>query len=295
MDEQVAALVPLIPALRGKTIVCEQLSGGLTNRNYRVSAGDQRYVLRIVGADTALLGIDRAREVACQGAAAAAGLGPRVLAFLAEPGAILSEFVAGRTLALEDFHDDVMVGRVAAVLRLCHAQPLPAGVGAFSVFQTVRDYLAVARQKNVPLPADLGRALAQLAVVERELSRDAAACLCHNDLLPANFIDDGGRLRLIDWEYAGAGDCFFDLANLAVNLQLKEKQEHTLLTAYFGAARPDDLRRLRLMRLASDLREAMWGFVQAGISKLHTPPYYLDYAARHLERCLASARTLDGV
>jgi thiamine kinase-like enzyme len=129
--------------------------------------------------------------------------------------------------------------------------------------------------------------------VERELGRSAAACLCHNDLLPANFIDEGGRLRLIDWEYAGAGDPFFDLGNLAVNLQLSEAQERTLLTAYLGAARPDDLRRLRLMRLASDLREAMWGFVQAGISKLHAPPYYLDYAARHLQRCQASATEIS--
>ena len=109
------------------------------------------------------------------------------------------------------------------------------------------------------------------------------------DLLPANFIDDGTSLRVIDWEYGGLGDRFFDLGNFAANTELDEAQERELLAGYFGEARPEHLRRLRLMRMVSDLREATWGFVQAGVSKLHEPEYYVNYGRKHLERFLAAA------
>jgi thiamine kinase-like enzyme len=138
------------------------------------------------------------------------------------------------------------------------------------------------------LPSRLPEALAELARLEQKLAAGEPPCLCHNDLLPANFIDDGTRLSIIDWEYAGAGDRFFDLGNFAVNLQLDDAGEKALLTAYFGADRADDRRRLRLMRRVSDLREAMWGAVQAGISTLHSPDYYLDYGRKHLERFLSA-------
>ena len=123
--------------------------------------------------------------------------------------------------------------------------------------------------------------------IEAELASDDPACLCHNDLLPANFIDDGQNVRIIDWEYGGLGDRFFDLGNLAVNLQWTPDQEAAFLIHYFGAARPEHLRRLRLMRLASDMREAMWGFVQSAISQLHSPGHFLDYGQKHLQRFLS--------
>jgi thiamine kinase-like enzyme len=128
-----------------------------------------------------------------------------------------------------------------------------------------------------------------LAKVENELKTDEPPCLCHNDLLSANFIDDGTSLRVIDWEYGGLGDRFFDLGNFAANAELTEAQEAELLAAYFGEARPEHLRRLRLMRLVSDLREAMWGFVQAGGSTLHEPEYYADHGRMHLARFLTAA------
>lgn len=284
MDAEIHRIADLIPVLRGKTLDIEPLSGGLTNRNYRVAAGEAVYVLRIAGADTALLGIDRAREVACQQAAAAAGVSPRVVAFLPEREALVIEFCPGRTLTVEDCHVPALLERIGRVLRRCHEQPPPEGLGTFSAFRTVRNYHRHAQERKVSLPAELGPALERLAAVERALATGAPPCLCHNDLLAANFVDDGAALRLIDWEYGGLGDRFFDLGNLAVNLQLNDDEERALLTAYFGAAQSDDLRRLRLMRLASDMREAMWGFLQAGVSTLHPAEHYLAYGGRHLRR-----------
>ena len=95
-----------------------------------------------------------------------------------------------------------------------------------------------------------------------------------------------------DWEFAGRGDRLFDLGSFAVNCELDEAQERTLAEAYFGEARPADLRRLRLMRLVSDMREAMWGYLQSAVSRLHEPEYYLTYARNHLNRCVAARAAL---
>jgi len=289
MEDELKAVAAHVPVLHDKQMVITSLGGGLTNRNYRVNAEGESYVLRIAGTGTELLGIDREREVACSHAAAGAGVGPEVIAYLPEHQALVTRFVPGRQLTDEDVRRPEELHRLAQTLRRCHDYQAPPDLGAFSPFEVVRSYHALAREKNVPLPEELGRALDLLGRIERELRTAEPPCLCHNDLLAANFIDDGTVIRIIDWEYGGLGDRFFDLGNLAVNNALDEGQEGLLLEAYFGAARPEHLRRLRLMRLVSDIREAMWGFLQAAISTLHSPDYYLAYGRKHLERFLAAA------
>lgn len=284
--ESVDDLLPFISFLEGKPVSVEPLAGGLTNRNFLLRVGDKAYVVRMAGAGAELLGIDRGREVLCQRAAAALGVAPAVAAFLPEHGVLVKEYTPGRTLTAADFRDEAVVKRVAQSLRRCHDAPLPDGIGAFSPFAAVRSYHRLALQRNVALPARLDAALARLVRIEQELDAGGPPSLCHNDLLPGNFIDDGAQLRIIDWEYAGAGDRFFDLGNLAANLEFGPVEETALLDAYFDATDPDHLRRLRLMRLASDLREGMWGFVQAGISQLHSPEYYIQYGCKHLDRFL---------
>jgi thiamine kinase-like enzyme len=115
-----------------------------------------------------------------------------------------------------------------------------------------------------------------------------APVLCHNDLLPANFIDSPDGVRLVDWEYAGMGNRWFDLGNFAVNNELGRDEEEAFLTAYLGAPpSPADLAALRLMRLMSDFREAMWGVVQTAISGLDFD--FAGYATKHFDRLLAAA------
>ncbi len=280
------------PVLAGRRVTITPLGGGLTNRNYLLDAGDEKFVLRIAGPDTDLLGIDRVREATCSKAAADAGVGPAVVAHLPEHNATVTAFAPGKTLTADEVRRPDVLRRVAASLRRCHGHPVPPDLGAFSPFATVRDYVTLARQKGVAVPDQLDAALEVAGEIEAELATGDAPCLCHNDLLPGNLIDDGTTLRIIDWEYGGLGDPFFDLGNLAVNSQFDEEQEQVLLAAYSGEARDADLRRLRLMRLASDLREATWGFVQAGISTLHPPAYYLGYGVKHLDRFLAGAAAL---
>jgi thiamine kinase-like enzyme len=288
---EVEAVLRDVPALRGGAVAVVPLPGGLTNRNYRVEVDGEALVVRLAGTGTELLGIDRDREDACSRLAARVGIGPEVVAYLPERNSLVTRFVPGRVLTDEDVQRPGVLPRVAEVLHRCHAAPVPEHLGRFSVFDTVRGYVELARGRSVSLPDTLPDALSRLARIEAEARHDEPPCLCHNDLLPSNLIDDGATIRLIDWEYAGLGDRFFDLGNLAVNLQLGPEQEAMLLEAYRGEARADDLRRLRLMRLASDMREAAWGFLQSAISKLHPAAYYLDYGRRHLDRFLAGNRS----
>jgi thiamine kinase-like enzyme len=289
MEAQIQQILAEVPELRGQQVAVTPLDGGLTNRNYRLTTSAGDFVLRIAGEGTEELGIDRAREVACSQAADVAGVGRRVIAYLPAHHAVICAFVEGRLLQIEDVRKGDMLTRIGRTLRRCHDHPPPAGLTRFCPFATIRSYQSLASAKGVPLPATLDQALTHLREIEMELATDAPLCLCHNDLLASNFIDNGSDIRIIDWEYGGLGDRFFDLGNFAVNHQLDAEQERTLLTAYAGSAPSEDLRRLRLMRMVSDLREAAWGYLQSSLSRLHEPAHYLAYGGKHLDRFLTAA------
>jgi thiamine kinase-like enzyme len=309
---QIEALVRLVPALEGKDVAITALTGGITNRNYRVEAEGESYVLRVGGEGTELLGIRREVEHACSLAAARAGLAPEVVCFLPEHRLLVTRFVPGRVLTAEDMQRPRVMRRVVEALRRYHqtawsgtppwgrrAAGWPgsgtswlAGAGSFSPFSTVRSYHALALEHGVTFPPGTDAALDLLGRTERLLQSDEPPCPCHNDLLPANLLDDGRSVWIVDWEYAGLGDRFFDLGNLAANGRFGEEQERALLEMYFGQLREGDLQRLQLMRLASDIRESFWGFLQAGISTLDFD--FFGYGRDHLQRFLEGASALEG-
>jgi thiamine kinase-like enzyme len=285
-----------VPFLKGKALLITILKGGMTNRIFKVEDVNDCYVLRVFGAGTEHLGIDRDREVACSEAAAKGGVGAEVSFFLREHNALLTRFVPGKLLDRHDVQKPEILRRIAATLRACHASPVDDNLGTFDVFHTVRKYVALAGDHRIVVPAAMRDALVVMHQIEKELATSEPSCLCHNDLLAGNFIDDGTTMHIIDWEYGGRGNRYFDLGNFAANLQLTDEQELTFLQGYFGEIRPEDVRRLKLMRLASDLREASWGFVQQALSKLPAPKdyeSYFHYGEVHLKRMLEAARALD--
>jgi thiamine kinase-like enzyme len=264
-------------------LAVEPLGGGITNLNYRVDANGQAFVVRIPGKDCEYLGIDRRREYACNVAAYRAGVAPAVESFLDDAGILVTHFIPSRPIAEEEMHRPRMLARVAATLRRCHdGPPFP---GTFSPFQTVRDYLAFSAPRGAPLPERFGWMLAQADRLEAAMGAPAAPRPCHNDLLLANWLDDGERLWIIDWEYAAMGDVFFDLGNFAVHHQLSDAEEEVLLRAYFGQVAPSAVARLKLMKIISDLREAMWAMVQVTISTLDYD--FVAYGRKHFDRYTA--------
>ncbi len=257
----------------GQDVAIEPLGGGITNRNFKVETDGRRFVLRIGGKDTELLGIDRSAEHAASRVAADLGLGPEVVAFVEPEGYLVTRYVDGEV-------GKVDVARVGAALRLLHDGP--AFPGHFDSFRVVEAYRATAAEHGIGVPSAYEPAKELANQIEQRRSH-VPGRPCHNDLLNANFIDDGGRLVLVDWEYAGMGDPFFDLGNFAVNHELTEESEQALLSAYGS----NDVDALVLMRFMSDFREAMWGIVQFAISELDFD--FAAYADEHFERLARTA------
>ena len=280
-----------VPELAGRQLTLTALSGGITNRNFLVAlAGERdRYVIRLAGNDTHLLGISREVEHAATVAAAGVGVGPEVTAFIRPEGYLVTRFIEGSPISEEAMREPETLDRVAASLRRIHdGPPIP---GLFVPLRIVEAYRALAAARGVRIPPEYELA----AAIGRRIE---LACLanpmeprpCHNDLLNANFIDDGVRIRIVDWEYAGMGDRFFDLGNFSINHELTPDADALLLGAYDGGGvRIDRLARLTLMRIVSDFREAMWGVLQQGISTLDVD--FAAYAAEHFDRLLANAST----
>jgi thiamine kinase-like enzyme len=260
-----------------------ELGGGITNQNFKVDVPNGAFVLRMGGARTELLGIDRAVEHAAGMRAFEVGLGPEVAAYMPSLGWLVTRVIEGRPISMEEMREPEMLRRVAAALRRFHdAPPIP---GRFDSHHVVEDYRDKALDHGVTIPSEFDFAHEISDRIRAARGRQPEVP-CHNDLLNANFLDDG-EIRVVDWEYAGMGDRFFDLANFSVNHEFSVEEDRRLLKAYFGAARDADLASLRLMRFMSDFREAMWGVLQSGISELDFA--FNDYAAKHFARLHATA------
>ncbi len=282
-SDTLAALSAELGELEGEPTV---LGGGITNHNFRARFGGRELVVRLPGNDTELLGADRGAEVEASERAAAVGVAPALVAVLSEPLCLVTEFIAGEPMEAEGLREPEALAEVAKMLRAVHACA-PIGT-VFDSFQLVENYAAAVRERGGEVPAAYDQAKAAATRIELALGERAEPrVLCHDDLLPANFIDSPAGLRLVDWEYAGMGSPWFDLGNLAVNNGLGPEQELALLGDYLerepAAA---ELAALRLMRLMSDFREAMWGVVQGAVSDLDFD--FAAYATKHFERLLAA-------
>lgn len=284
MDQQSEQALRLVPEWDKLDAVITPLVGGITNQNYRVAIGDESFVLRVGGKGTHLLGIDRERERDCTAITAHLGIGAEVVYFHASQTSevLVTRFIAGTAVSAEEAAQPEILKLIAETIRRYHTgQAFP---GSFSPFETVRSYYHLALARGVSFPETLSQIFALMDQIEKAIGPDQPSVPCHNDLLASNFLKELETIRIVDWEYAGMGDRFFDLGNFAANQELDEEQCSFFLHAYAGEARAADLAHLHLMRLASDLREAFWGFLQLGISELVFD--YREYAQHHLQRFL---------
>lgn len=268
----------------GRHAEIEPLGGGITNHNFKVTVDGEVLVLRIGGKDTDLLGIDREDEYGASRAAAEVGVGAEVIDFVRPEGYLVTRFIDGGPISVEEMRRPENLVRVAETLRRFHDGPdVP---GRFDSFRVVEAYAETAEAHGVQVPDSFSWAKGIADEIEESRGPQPLGP-CHDDLLNANFLDDGERIRIVDWEYAGMGDVFFDLANFSINHELGAGENAVLLTAYFGAADPEHEASLVLMRFMSDFREAMWGVVQQGISELDVD--FVAYASDHFERLRRTA------
>ncbi len=268
-----------------------ELTGGITNKNYKITLDGESFVLRMGGNETKHLGIDRAVEYECSRLASQIGVAPDPVAFIAPEGFILARFISGKGMSAEEIGTEENIKRVLESMKAYHA--LEKFPGFFSPFRVAEEYAKTARGFNVQLPAKMDWYLEKSSEIEKAMyAREPLALRpCHNDLLNGNFIDDGSRIRILDWEYAGMGDVFFDLGNFAVQHEFTVVQDNILLRTYFDNPTASQHAHLKLMKIMSDLREAMWAQVQIGVSQLDFD--YTGYGQKYFERFEASTSGSD--
>jgi thiamine kinase-like enzyme len=280
--DHLSPILQRIPQFRNaRSLEIEELAGGITNRNYKITADGECFVLRLGGNETHYLGIDRRTEYECSLLASQIGVAPETVAFLEPEGYILARFISGKGIPLQEIGKEENIKRVVESIKAYHS--LEYFPGSFSPFRVAEEYAEIARRFGVALPVNMDEYLATSRAIETAMYREPLKPHpCHNDLLNGNFIDDGRRLRILDWEYAGMGDIFFDLGNVAIQHEFNDGQDERLLRAYFGSPSDSQRARQKLMKIMSDLREAMWAQVQRGVSKLDFD--YAGYGQKYFER-----------
>ncbi len=251
----------------GREIRISRIDAGLTNQNYRVEVDGIPRFVRIPGASTDLLAIDRINELHNTRAASVAGVGPDVLEHDPSSGALVLGWIDGRTMSNEAFAAPGMPARIAASLRRLHAGPRFRD--DFDMFRLVERYLGVVDSRSIRIPDGYRDALSKVARIKEALAaRPLASVPCHNDLLAENYLDDGSKLWIVDYEYSGNNDPTFELGNTAQELGFDAARQEELCAAYFGEATPALLARMRLQMIMSDVGWTLWAAIQATVSTI---------------------------
>ena len=290
MSLTIKEAIARVPQWANKTdLKTSPLTGGITNENFRIEVGGDVFVLRIPGADTELLGINRETECAVSQLVGEIGIGPKVFYVIEPEGYLVTAFIVGVLPPPEELGKKENIRRVAETVRRVHA--LEAIPETFSPFRVVENSAKIAHRFKVDFPDNFDWLIEQMNIAETALKKNPfTPSLCHNDLLNANFLDDG-EIRILDWEYAGMGDPVFDLANFAVHHKFNDEQDGWLLESCFGEVTASNWAHLKILKIISDFREAMWAMVQIGISKLDFD--FREYANTYFARTEAGMRGED--
>lgn len=275
-------LQSVIPEWTGKISHVDSVAGGMTNRNFCVWVKDQPFFVRLSGVTSQSLGIERDVEFAAAHLAGCLGIAPSVEFYSGDHGLLITEYIRGSSLSATQIGSPGFLDRVVQLLRRAHGESPP--LRPFSAFGTIEQYWQRVNRLAPDLLEPHRFVLPFIQDVHAVIPEHPQG-LCHNDLLAANFLEDSQtrRLWLVDWEYAGVGTVYFDLGNFAANQELTAEGEVLLAQLYFGA---DDVAKqvslIRLLRIISDVREALWGMVQQLLSPLMYD--FSQYAHVHWER-----------
>jgi len=281
-------VIAAIPDWAGRTVVAERIPGGLTNTNHRVDVDGTPHFVRIPGSATELLAVDRGNELHNTMAAAAAGVAPTVVHTISEWDVFVLDWLPARTMSNESLAGAGIPARVAEVLRRLHAGPRFRD--DFDMFRLSERYLALVDERRIAIPAGYREHLGQIPRIETALAAHPLPTVpCHNDLLAENYLDDGDRLWLVDWEYSGNADPTFELGNTCQELGWDDGRIRELCAAYFGQASPALLAKMRLQMIMSDVGWTLWAAIQARISTIE-----YDFTGWAEERWARAAAALDG-
>ena len=277
------ALLARVPSLAGTPRHISALPGGLTNQNFKVTTPDGVFVARVFSDGGELLAIDRAHEYQNSVIAAVAGVGAPVIEYRPDDRILVLGFVEGKTLTNADVAEPATLPRIAAACRALHGASRFAA--DFDMFEIQARYYATATARRMRIPDGYDELMPAFTAARKALAvRDEGTVPCNNDLLAANFIDDGDRIWLIDYEYSGNNDACFELGNIAGECGLDDEALAALVTAYYGKARRSRIARAQLFGLVARYGWTLWGAIQHSSSQLD-----FDFWAWAIERFEAAA------
>lgn len=289
-DPELDALLDQLPALAGRPRQLEELSGGLTNRNIKITMPAGTYVARCSVNSTNLLGIDRDNEYYNSKAAEQAGVGAPVIDYRPDLGILLVGFLEGDTLTNADLQRPDVLARVAAGCRELHAGPRFRD--RFNMFERQPAYLKVVQERGFRIPTDYLYYTREFQAVKRILGPDEHATVpCNNDLLAGNFVDTGEKVWLIDYEYSGNNDPCFELGNIWAECGLSTDQLDELVTLYYGRRLRHKTARARLQGIIGKYGWTLWGCIQNGSSSLDFD--FWEWAMERYESAIAEFRGPD--
>jgi thiamine kinase-like enzyme len=266
-DTQLNVLFEDMPVLAGRPRQLEELSGGLTNRNVKVTTPDGVYVARCTDTSSNFLGIDRDAELYNTRAAERAGVGAPVIDYRPDVGILLLGYLNGKTLCNEDFQRPGVVAKVAAGCRALHGGPRFRG--RFDMFERQPRYLKTVRDNGFKIPLDYLDHADTFATINKALTvTDQTTVPCNNDLLAGNFIEDGDRVWIIDYEYSGNNDPCFELGNIWSECGLSTDQLAELVTNYYGRGLRHKVARAHLQGIVAKYGWTLWGCIQSASSTL---------------------------
>jgi thiamine kinase-like enzyme len=288
MTPTIDQVVAAIPDWAGRTVRSTRIEAGLTNQNWRVDVDGKPFFVRIPGAATDLLAVDRGNELHNTRAAAAAGVGPRVVHQLPDWDVFALEWIPARTMSNAAFAEADAPSRVADTLQRLHRGPRFRD--DFDMFRLAERYLRLVDERAIPIPDGYRARMDRIPRIETALAAHPLPTVpCHNDLLAENYLDDGSRLWIVDYEYSGNNDPTFELGNTCQELGWGDDRILALCAAYFGAASDALVARLRLQMIMSDVGWTLWAAIQAAVSSID-----YDFAGWAQERWDRAEAALDG-
>ncbi len=260
-------VVAKIPDWKNKQVSITPLSGGLTNSNFKVEVDGVSYFVRVPGASTELLAVNRENEYHNSKAAHETGVGPNVLYYLPESCVMVLEFLNGKTMSKDSLNQPGMPTRMAQSIKKLHAGP--RFLTDFNMFRLTEYYLQICNERGIKIPDGYLERMPTIETIEQAMFvKPLETVPCNNDLLAENYIDDGKQLWLIDYEYSGNNDPTFELGNTCQEMQFNDEQIAEVCAAYFGEATVDKIDRMKLNMIMSDVGWGLWAAIQANISKI---------------------------
>jgi len=267
-----------VPSIAARPRTVTELPGGLTNRNFKISTINGTFVARVASGGSELLAIDRQNEYRNSMRAAAAGVGAPVIDYQPSVSVLVLGFLEGRTLANGDVADPDRLRRIARACRQLHGAE--RFDGNFDMFEIQRRYRSVVAERGIAIPAGYDDLMDKFDAAARALAvGDEGTVPCNNDLLAANFIENGEKIWLIDYEYAGNNDACFELGNIWGECQLPDEALATLVAEYYGRPLRNKIARATLLGLAGKYGWTLWGAIQAAVS-----PIDFDFWSWAMER-----------